>query len=130
MDSAHLLLRRVLANAVLLLFVCGAALLFWFPPEAHRFYPICPIYTYLGVLCPGCGATRALAALLHGELRQALALNALVVAALPLALAAGIRAYALAMRGERVCWPAVPNAALYSSLAAMAIFTVARILRW
>jgi len=52
------------------------AILYRFPPEQYSFYPRCPIHETFGLLCPGCGATRALAALLHGNLREAMRLNA------------------------------------------------------
>ncbi|HEU4635676.1 MAG TPA: DUF2752 domain-containing protein [Edaphobacter sp.] len=65
--------------------VVAAAVLLLFPPAQYSFYPQCPIHQYLGILCPGCGSTRALAALLHGQLREALRLNLLTTLAIPLA---------------------------------------------
>jgi Protein of unknown function (DUF2752) len=64
-----------------------AFVLFRFPPEHFAFYPACPFHTLTGWDCPGCGSTRALAALLHGELLRALSLNPLLPLCL-LALAA------------------------------------------
>jgi hypothetical protein len=55
--------------------ILTAALLFFFPPAQYHFYPQCPIHQYFHLDCPGCGATRALAALLHGHLLEALRLN-------------------------------------------------------
>ena len=60
-----------------------AVLLWRFPPSQYAFYPQCPIYAAFSILCPGCGATRALAALLRGNLAEALRWNALVVYTLP-----------------------------------------------
>ncbi len=60
----------------------AAGVLFVFPPERYGFYPRCPVYETFGLLCPGCGATRAAAALLHGHVLDALHWNALFVAAL------------------------------------------------
>jgi hypothetical protein len=74
-----------MAGAALVLFALVCAALLAFPPETAGFYPVCPVYRYLHVLCPGCGATRALAALLHGRVADALRLNALFVAILPFA---------------------------------------------
>ncbi len=45
--------------------------------------PCCPSAGLFGVPCPGCGLTRAAAALTCGELQSALAFHPLVVAALP-----------------------------------------------
>ncbi len=60
-----------------------ACLLWRFPPSQYAFYPQCPIYIALHLQCPGCGTTRAIAALLRGHLAEALRWNALTVCALP-----------------------------------------------
>lgn len=62
-----------------------AALLLLFPPDRYGFYPQCPIFAATGLLCPGCGGTRALAALLHGDVQAAWKWNALIVSLLPFA---------------------------------------------
>jgi hypothetical protein len=63
--------------------VAGAAILFFFNPATTVFYPKCLFHEMTGLYCPGCGTTRALNHLLHGELPDALCANALVVLALP-----------------------------------------------
>src|SRR5882757_2270663 len=55
------------------------AIVFFFNPSTHGFYPVCMFHSLTGLNCPGCGATRALYALLHGSLRLALKDNALFV---------------------------------------------------
>jgi hypothetical protein len=102
-----------------------AALLLW--PEG--FFPACPIHLWLGIECPGCGATRALAALLHGRWMEALRLNALFVLLLPCALVFAAVSYRRAVRPGGLRWPQPPAPALYATLAATAIFTIARNLR-
>jgi hypothetical protein len=64
----------------------GSALLFLVDPSHHAIYPQCMFYNATGIYCAGCGATRALYALLHGRVLDALHDNALFVAALPLLL--------------------------------------------
>ena len=59
-----------------------AALLFLFPPDEVPYWPKCLLHQTTGLHCPGCGATRALAALLHGDLRRSLANNLLLIPAL------------------------------------------------
>ncbi len=108
--------------AVLLL--CAALLLY--PPARTSLYPACPIRQYLGIDCPGCGATRALAALLHGRFMEAMRLNALFVLLLPVALAGAIESYRRAIRPGSFRWPQPPAAALYATLATTVLFTVAR----
>ncbi len=71
---------QIALTAAFLFAAGGALLLLHFPPEQYSFYPQCPIHTYLHLQCPGCGATRALAALLHGRLTEAFHLNALLIA--------------------------------------------------
>ena len=125
-SGAELRRRRIVAHALFAAAILiGAALLLW-PPAQSRFYPACPIHQYLGILCPGCGATRALAALLHGRFVEALRLNALFVLLLPAMLALAIESYRRALRTGSFRWPQPPAAALYTTLAAAAIFTVAR----
>jgi hypothetical protein len=73
--------------------VAGALAVVWAAePQGQFFYPRCWIHQNTGLLCPGCGTTRALHALLHGDLRTAWTLNPLVVAQLPIVLVLGVRA--------------------------------------
>ena len=61
------------ANARLAMVILGAtalglaALVFFFNPATHHFYPVCQFHRLTGLNCPGCGMTRALFALLHGK---------------------------------------------------------------
>src|SRR5450631_3803194 len=54
-------------------------MVFFFNPSTHGFYPVCLFHSLTGLNCPGCGMTRALYALLHGNLRVALKDNALFI---------------------------------------------------
>jgi hypothetical protein len=64
--------------------VAGATVLWFFDPhEAGNPLPPCPSQWLTGLFCPGCGSTRALHALLHGDLPGALAMNPLLVVSLP-----------------------------------------------
>ncbi len=118
--------RRFVAHAVLGCALLACATLFFAPPALGRFYPLCPFHENFGVLCPGCGATRALAALLHGRVADAIRLNALFVLLLPFALFLAIWSYARALRAGEFRWPQLPATAIYATLMAATVFTIAR----
>ena len=123
--SAHLatILRTMTPVALL---VAGGAVLRCFPPADSAFYPRCPIYAALHLECPGCGGTRAIAALLHGNLGEALRFNALIVLLAPLALGYGIVCYWRLLRDTTFRWPQLPPAAIYAAAIAAAFFTILR----
>lgn len=50
----------------------------WFNPSTAGFFPVCPLLSLTGFACPGCGMTRGLHALLHGDVLGALDYNLLL----------------------------------------------------
>ena len=70
-------------GVVSLLLGSAAYVLVTFPPAGSPYYPKCQLHSLTGLHCPGCGMTRFAAALLHGDLPQAAAYNALGIVALP-----------------------------------------------
>ncbi|MDP9340318.1 MAG: DUF2752 domain-containing protein [Acidobacteriota bacterium] len=114
------------AHAVAAALATAAAVLYRFPPERYHFYPQCPVFRYLHMYCPGCGATRALAALLHGRLVEALHYNAFVVLLLPPVVYFLIRTYARILRGESFAWPEISPAAINFLLLAGSLFVLLR----
>ena len=66
-----------------------AAVVYFFNPSAHHFYPVCQFHRLTGLNCPGCGGTRSLYALLHGDFSTALRNNALFVVGLATATVRG-----------------------------------------
>ncbi len=113
-------------RAVTCTLLAGAAILYKFSPEQYHFYPQCPIFRYLHVYCPGCGATRALAALLHLRIAEALHYNALVVLLVPVLLAYFAAAYWKARLDEVFIWPNVPATGFTALLVMSAAFGVLR----
>jgi hypothetical protein len=80
---------RLFALAAAVLVPLGAVLLYRFPPGENGWYPQCIFHRVTGMHCPGCGATRCLHALVHGDLAQAAAYNVLFLLFLPLLLVWG-----------------------------------------
>ena len=70
---------RARASLALLLAAIAAALLRLFPPWLYAIYPVCPIRALTGWRCPGCGSTRALAAMLSGRFTDAFHFNPLAM---------------------------------------------------
>ncbi len=99
---------------------CAACMLLLLPPTRFSFYPACPFHAFTGLLCPGCGGTRAIAAMLRGHFAQAFRLNALIVSLTPVA------AIVAAGRLRRGIWPAVSNQVWITLVTATLIFTIVR----
>ncbi len=114
------------AAAPLVLAGLIAATLLCLPPTQYSFYPQCPVYRYLHLLCPGCGTTRALAALLRGHVGEAIRYNALTTLMLPMAVGYAAYSYRRYLRRERLHPPQPPAFAIYGALVVAAAFTVAR----
>ncbi len=88
---ANLSFQRLFAAGLgLSLLFLGLWLIYQFDPSRHRF-PVCAFYYCLGLHCPGCGATRALHHLSHGDLLTAARHNLLAIVVLPYLFAIGTR---------------------------------------
>jgi hypothetical protein len=61
----------------------AAAVVFAVDPERVSVLPPCPLHRYTGLWCPGCGTTRALHQLLHGNVAAAFQFNPLAISLLP-----------------------------------------------
>jgi hypothetical protein len=79
--------------AIVAAVAAGAAWMAFFliDPATQSFLPPCLFHAFTGFYCPGCGATRALHQLAHGNLMAAFRLNALVVLGLPLGCLIAVR---------------------------------------
>ncbi|WP_243699989.1 DUF2752 domain-containing protein [Lysobacter sp. N42] len=76
--------RPVVITATALAAVAGFVLLRLFDPNAPgSLFPPCIFRSITGLLCPGCGLTRMLHALAHGDLQRAVRMNAMLMAMLP-----------------------------------------------
>jgi hypothetical protein len=114
------------AAIVLVLAALGSgAVLFFFDPTKHGFYPICLFHSLTGWNCPGCGATRAAYQLLHGHLLRALHDNALFILTLAALAAQGAWLVTQKIRNRPVAFR-VPPKVLWAFLVIAPAFTVLR----
>jgi len=92
--------KRLTALLIWLSIAIGATYLFIFEPGKTGFFPACPFRMLTGFTCPGCGSTRGLHRLLHGDIISALEFNPLMVLSLPFLLYALVRYTAAAVSGR------------------------------
>jgi hypothetical protein len=112
--------------AALVAVLAAAAVVYTVDPAASRLLPPCPLHTLTGVLCPGCGSTRALHALLHGRIASAFGFNALAVLFLPIFVYSFASRVSRLLRGRPLPAPFLKAGAIYALLASIVIFAVAR----
>jgi Protein of unknown function (DUF2752) len=103
----------------------AGAMVFFFNPSTHGFYPVCMFHSLTGLNCPGCGMTRALYALLHGNLRLALKDNALFVLTLAALVVWGARLVFLKSKNQPATFN-VPSKFLWTFLVVSIVFAVVR----
>lgn len=78
----------------------------------------CPINSFLHIYCPGCGTTRAVTSLFHGDILLSLRQNAVILVVIILALAWYIE-LVLRVFGKNVRFPLIHNAKFYYILLAV-----------
>lgn len=69
----------------------GLAAVYTFDPSKTWFYPPCPFNYLTGLQCPGCGGTRALHALLHGDVAGAFAFNPMLFVVIAMVAVVAVR---------------------------------------
>src|SRR5579859_5715880 len=74
--------------------------LYFFNPSQYHIYPVCAFHEMTGLNCPGCGATRGLYALLHGDFLAAVRDNALFIFLLMAAAGRGLWMAVEKLRGR------------------------------
>lgn len=91
-------------------------------PNGSGGYPACPLKAMTGIDCPGCGITRAIHALLYGDVARALDHNLLFVIAVPFLLY-GLARWAAGSVG--VALPAVraPDARWFAPVLAVTVLS-------
>lgn len=115
-----------LAGFVALAGACAALVLLYRYEPGGLLYPSCWVHSLTGLLCPGCGATRALHALLHGQFTRAADFNALIVLLAPAGMVWLLFFLYRALRYNRIRPPVIPSRVLAGGLLAAAMFAVLR----
>jgi hypothetical protein len=106
--------------ALVPLAVLGLIGLWAIDPAQSGLYPPCALHWLTGLHCPGCGATRAAHALLHGNFLDALCFNALLVVGAPVA------ALVVAWRSYKAGQWSCPEVSGRAMLAGLLLFALAR----
>lgn len=100
MTLAEIVNRRLTVALIWLTLAAGTVYLFIFEPGKSGFFPACPFRALTGFTCPGCGGTRGLHRLLHGDVVGAFVFNPLFVLSLPFLIYAFVRYTNTIMRGQ------------------------------
>lgn len=119
-EDAILLYGGVLIAATALI-----ALRIFDPTQTHLF-PSCPLYKLTGFYCPGCGSTRALHFLLHGDVYSAFAMNPLAILVLPFLLYGGASYLSLQLRGQSLPRVFIPGRWIWALGILIVLYGVAR----
>jgi Protein of unknown function (DUF2752) len=124
--TAGLMKQRTLIGAAAAAVLAGLGVVYKFSPDEYGFYPRCPVYVTTHWLCPGCGSTRALHALLHADLGGALHYNFLFTLLAPVVFAWLAFCCYRVMRYDQFPRVAVPRGLAACLIVAAVLFTVAR----
>jgi hypothetical protein len=124
--TSRLMKLRFITGASAIALLGALAVVYKFPPAENTFYPRCLFYAATHWLCPGCGSTRALHALLHLDVRSALHYNALFTLVAPVVFVwLGFCCYRV-VRYDRLPQPTIPRELTVCMVAVVLLFTVAR----
>ena len=98
----RIIYRRLTVGLIWLTLALGATYIFIFEPGKSGFFPVCPFRALTGFTCPGCGTTRGLHKLFHGDVVGAFQLNPLMLLLFPILFYVLIRYTSAAMRGRSI----------------------------
>jgi hypothetical protein len=99
---AETLNPRLLAAFSWLILAVAGVYLFIFEPGKSGFFPVCPFRLLTGLACPGCGSSRGVHALVHGDIVAAFKFNPLFVLSLPFLLYVLVRFTNAAIHGRQL----------------------------
>ena len=94
---------------------------------SDRLPHLCPFHLIMGLPCPACGITRALASSLHGRWQEAVSYNPLVLLALPTILFLSLLTlWELIARRPLLRMPPLPSRAIWALFSFTVLFQVSR----
>ena len=122
--------RSIIPFGIPLIVIGGATTLFYLNPSDYSFFPKCTFYTATGYSCPGCGSTRALFNLTHGNILEALRLNPGLIALIVLSLTDYIR-YMMTIKQTKKFHSLFGNMKLvFTVIGLMIVYGIIRNLPW
>ncbi|NLK49873.1 MAG: DUF2752 domain-containing protein [Candidatus Cloacimonetes bacterium] len=77
---------RIISFISISLILACLTILSFSNPESWAPVYRCPVYSLMGIKCPGCGSMRALYHLIHGDIKSALGYNFVTIFMLPVLL--------------------------------------------
>ena len=107
-------MRRSTLITIWSLLIAGAAYLFVFEPGKSGYFPSCVFRSLTGFTCPGCGSTRALHEILHGDFATAFTLNPLLLLAVPFLIFVLLRFTLTVLRGREARPISLPAPYVYA----------------
>ncbi len=122
----ELIYRRSSALLIWLTITAGSVLLFVLEPGKSTFLPGCPFRKLTGLTCPGCGTTRGLHHLLHGNLSAAFQLNPFLILALPFLLYVLLNYTNTVLRGKPIRRNTLPAGYIWALFGFVLFFWVFR----
>jgi hypothetical protein len=124
------IIPRGFALAAAIVLPALLVILYRYPPAENGWYPHCAFHRLTGLHCPGCGATRCVHALLHGDLRQAGAYNALFLGLLPALMVSALCQWWTLLTDRSLLRWRLPPWAIWVLFAVVLVFWVVRNLPW
>lgn len=102
MTLNEIVAKRLTVVLIWLTLAVGSTYLFIFEPGKSGLFLVCPFFALTGFACPGCGTTRGLHHLLHGDVVGAFRFNPLMMLMLPILLYVLVRHTIAVMRGRPI----------------------------
>lgn len=71
--------KIIIITSIVIVLLGVLSLYFFINPSEYNFFPKCPLYTYSGIYCAGCGSQRAIHQIINGNIITGIRHNYLLV---------------------------------------------------